>query len=111
MSTAERRAATAAYKKREAIAGIYLVRSSGSSGQWVGHTQDVDAIRNRVWFSLRTGAHTNRELQAAWDRDGEGSFDLEPLEFVDKDALGLDPIKTLRALAALWRDKLGADAV
>ena len=106
-----RRAAIAAYKKRESVAGIYVVRSAASGEAWVGHTPDIDAIRNRIWFSLRTGGHTNRPLQAAWNRDGEAAFSLEPLELVDDETLGFMADKVLRSKAGEWRAKLSAGAV
>lgn len=105
----DRKAAVAAYKKRESIAGIYVIRSAGG-GVWVGHARDIDAIRNRAWFSLRTGGHTSRTLQAAWNAEGESAFELEPLELVEPEELGFNPEKILRDRAAAWREKLGAEA-
>lgn len=111
MDQPSRRAATAAYKKRESIAGIYALRCAATAETWVGHTHDLDAIGNRLWFTLRAGGHMNRRLQAAWTRDGEAAFTLEPLELVDADTLGFTPDKVLRARATGWRERLGADAV
>ena len=111
MEREARRAAVAAYKKRESIAAIYVVRSAGSGEAWVGHTPNIDTIRNRIWFALRTGGHMNKALQAAWNRDGEDAFSLEPLELVDGETLGFMADKVLRAKAADWRDKLSAGAV
>lgn len=108
MNTIDKRAAAAAYKKRETIAGIYAIRSSG--GVWVGYARDIDAIQNRAWFSLRTGAHMSKSLQAAWNAEGEAAFSLEPLELVDADTLGFNPEKVLRDRAAGWREKLGAES-
>lgn len=105
-----RRAAAAAYKKREAMAGVYAVRSAGG-GVWVGYARDIDAIRNRVWFTLRTGGHMSGSLQAAWDAEGEAAFDLEPLELVEDDRLGFTPEKVLRERAGHWRERLGGEAI
>lgn len=106
-----RRAAIAAYRKRESIAGIFSVRSAASGECWIGHTPDIDAIGNRIWFTLRAGSHMNKALQAAWLRDGEAAFALEPLELIDPDALGFTGDKVLRARAADWREKLSAAAL
>ncbi len=105
----DRKAAVAAYKKREAMAGIYAIRAAGG-GVWVGYARDIDAIGNRVWFTLRTGAHTTRSLQQAWNAEGEAAFSLEPLELVDAETLGFNPEKVLRDHAGTWREKLGAEA-
>jgi hypothetical protein len=109
MDKQQRRAATAAYRKREAIAGIYAIRSAGG-GLWVGHARDIDTIRNRAWFSLRNGGHASASLQSAWRAEGEGAFELEPLELVDGDTLGFNPHGVLRERAAAWRERLGAEA-
>ncbi|MBX3529990.1 MAG: GIY-YIG nuclease family protein [Rhizobiaceae bacterium] len=109
MNTIDRKAAAAAYKKRETIAGIYAIRSA-AGGVWVGYARDIDAIQNRAWFSLRTGAHMSKSLQAAWNAEGEAAFSLEPLELVDADTLGFNPEKALRDRASGWREKLGAES-
>ncbi len=109
MSMIDKKAATAAYKKREAMAGVYVVRSA-SGGAWVGHARDVDAIKNRLWFTLRTDAHMNKALQAAWNAEGEAAFQLEPVELVDVDELGFNPDRVLRDRVTAWRERLGADA-
>ena len=108
MERDQRRAAIAAYRKRESIAAVFAVRSAASGECWVGHTPDIDSIRNRIWFSLRSGGHINRALQAAWNRDGEAAFELEPLDFVDRDTLGFIADKVLRARARDWAERLSA---
>ncbi len=106
-----RRAAAADYRKRKSIAGIFSVRSCASGECWVGHAPDIDTIRNRIWFTLRTGGHMNRTLQAAWNRDGEDAFAFEPMELVDEETLGFTPDKVLKAKAGEWRGRLSALSV
>lgn len=110
MDGSERKAATAAYKEREAVAGIYVLRAA-SGAAWVGHARDIDAIGNRLWFTLRNGSHLNKALQAAWQSEGEAAFSLEPLELVDADTLGFTPDKVLRTRASAWCERLGAQPV
>ena len=110
MSSIDRKAATAAYKKRESMAGVFVIRTA-RGGAWVGHARDIDAIQNRLWFTLRTRAHLNKQLQAAWDAEGESAFSLEPVELVDAEELGFNADKVLRDRVTAWREKLGADAV
>lgn len=109
MDSRDRKAATAAYKKREAVAGLFVVRQAPSGATWVGYARDVEAIQNRVWFSLRTGGHTNRALQAAWNSAGESAFSFEVVDLVDADALGLNPEKVLRERVAAWCKEFGAN--
>ena len=107
MQKLDRKQATADYKKRETIAGVYAVRSA-KGDVWVGHARDIDAVRNRIWFMLRIGGHMNKSMQAAWDEVGESGFELEPLELVDSETLGFTPDKVLGGFAARWRERLGA---
>ena len=111
MERDQRRAAIASYRKRESVAAIFAVRSSVSGECWVGHTPDIDSIRNRIWFSLRSGGHINRALQAAWNRDGEAAFELEPLAFIDRETLGFIADKVLRDRAREWAAKLAAATI
>lgn len=110
MSSFDRKAATAAYKKREAVAGIYAVRCAATGQVWVGRAGDLATIRTRLWFGLRTGANTHPPLQAAWNAHGADSFSLEIIEELKednpsfRDALLRDRIKH-------WRGALGADVV
>ncbi len=109
MDSGNRKAATAAYKKRETVAGVFVVRQAPSGSAWVGYARDVDTIQNRVWFSLRTGGHTNRALQAAWNGAGESAFSFEVVDLVDADVLGFNPEKVLRERVTAWCTELGAN--
>jgi hypothetical protein len=104
----DRRAAIAAYKKRDSVAGIYAVRCTSSNQVWVGQTFNLDAIQNRVWFSLRMGSSSNRELQIAWRAHGAESFTLEPIERLKEEESSYVRDALLRERAVHWRSTLGA---
>lgn len=87
MKTDDRKAAIAAYKKRKSIAGIFAVRCAASGEAWVGRALDLDTIQNRIWFALRQGNHSNRELQGAWSAHGEAGLSFETLERLKEDEL------------------------
>src|SRR3954452_4347643 len=76
----DKKAAIAAYKKREHAAGIFAVRCAASGQAWVGQTLTLDTIQNRIWFSLRNGGHSNRDLQSVWTAHGADAFTFETLE-------------------------------
>ena len=48
---------------------------------------NLDTIQNRIWFSLRMGSHTNRDLQSAWAAHGADAFSFEPLEQLEDEEL------------------------
>ena len=108
MEKAERRAAAAAYKERKAPAGVFALRAVATGEVWVGHAPDLDKIWNRLSFTLRTGGHPRRALQAAWNAQGEAGFSFEVLEKLDDELEGHFLRSELDDRAAAWRAKLGA---
>lgn len=85
MDKAQRKAAVAEYKKREDAIGIFAVRCAASGEAWVGETLNLDTIKNRIWFGLRLGGATNKDMQRAWVLHGGDSFAFEVLERLDPD--------------------------
>lgn len=108
----DRKALIAAYKERKTAAGIYAVRCEASGRVWVGRTPNLDTVGNRLRFSLRSGTHPNRALQAAWSARGDDGFSIEPLERLEADdepAFARD--RLLKDRLAHWRSRLDAPAV
>lgn len=110
MDTSSRKAAAAAYKKRETVAGIYAIRSAATGAIWVGHARDIEAIGNRIRFTLRTRAHSSKSLQAVFDAHGQDDLGLEELELLDAEQLAPGAERILRERAAHWRERLSAEA-
>src|SRR5271165_7155605 len=79
----DRKAAIAAYKERKADVGIYVVRCAASGQQWVGSTQDLRTIWNRVSFTLRLGNGRPPSLQQAWTKHGAGSLTFDVVERIE----------------------------
>ena len=102
MKTDDRKAAIAAYKKRKSIAGIFAVRCAASGEAWVGRALDLDTIQNRIWFALRQGNHSNRELQGAWSAHGEAGLSFETLERLKEDELPYVRDTLLRERLSHW---------
>jgi hypothetical protein len=107
----DRKAAITAFKKRKNSAGIFAVRCKPTSEVWIGQTLNLETIQNRIWFSLRVGNNSNRDLQRAWSAHGEASFAFEPLEPLKEEELPYVRDALLRERAVYWRSMLNGLAV
>lgn len=108
MERSIRRAAAAALKETKVSAGIYLVRASKGGGVWVGRAPNLAAIENRVMFSLRTGSHPSKSLQAAFDAAPD-SLCIEIAERLPQEAHPSSHNRLLQARVAAWAEQLGAE--
>ena len=106
MKSEDKKAAIAAYKERKTVAGIYAVRCGISGQVWVGQTPNLDTIQNRIWFALRQGSHSNRDLQQAWATHGSDSLAFEPIERLKDEELDYVRAALLKERAAHWRSTL-----
>ena len=111
MKIGDRKAAIAAYKKRKSAAGIYAVRCVASGKAWVGQTLNLETIQNRIWFSLRAGGHSNRELQSAWAAHGADAFAFEPLEQLKDEDLPYVRDTLLKERELHWRSALNGSVI
>lgn len=110
MKIDDRKAAIAAYKKRKSAAGIYAVRCAPTGQAWIGQTLNLETIQNRIWFSLRAGGHSNRELQSAWAAHGADAFGFEPLEQLKEEEQPYVRDSLLKERFIHWRSALnGSD--
>ena len=60
--------------------GIYLIRNKETGQVLVASSRNVHGAINRIRFELRLGSHSDRALQAQWDRIGPARFDFEVVE-------------------------------
>ncbi|MDE3175781.1 MAG: GIY-YIG nuclease family protein [Pseudomonadota bacterium] len=107
----DRRAAITAYKERKSVAGVYALRCAPSGEAWVGETLDIDKVWNRLAFSLRSGSHPRRALQAAWTAHGAAAFAFEALERLPEAPSTYARDAALKERRDFWRDKLAAAPV
>ena len=106
MSSIDKKAAIAAYKKREAPACIYALTCAKAGQRWIGHSPDLDAMPNRLWFTLSLGNHRSTELQAAFNRHGRDAIAIEVVERFEED---IQPEgAALKERLSFWRDKTDA---
>ena len=112
MQKQDRKAATQAYKERKSVPGVFAVRCTATGQTWVGEWADVEKIQNRIWFTLRQGAHQNAELSTAWAKHGEAAFSFDVLERLDeKDDAFFTPNAFLKTRGAHWRQTLNAQPI
>ena len=90
--------------------GVYAIRDRETGRVLLGASRNVHAALNRARFELRMRSHSNRTLQAEWDRSGPERFAFEVLELVkEREDPAFDYAGELQALEALHRELL-ADA-
>ncbi|MCX5481167.1 GIY-YIG nuclease family protein [Kaistia geumhonensis] len=111
MDRERRKAAVDAYRKRKDAPGIYAIRSRSSGAVFVGQTPDVEAIANRIFFSLRFGSHPGAALQAAFDKNGEIDLAFEVLERIEPPETPYLLRAILKDRLSAWRSRLGAALV
>ena len=109
--TTDRKAAIAAYKERKTVAGIFVIRCTATSETWVGQSPNVEKIQNRIWFSLRQGAHTCRSLQSAWTAHGPEALTFGECERLEEEEIAYVRDALLKERVLHWRTELRAMAV
>lgn len=103
----DRKAAIRQYKESRRPMGAYRVRNNRNGKSLVGTAVNVPAMLNRQQAQLRMGLHPNRELQQDWNALGPEAFEFEILDTIEPaDRADYDPSEDLRALEALWLEKL-----
>jgi hypothetical protein len=103
----DRKALIREYKNAPRQAGIAVIRNTASGRVLLLAGRDIPALLNRHRAQLRFGAHRNAELQRDWATQGEQAFAVEIVDtLAPKDTPDYDPGDDLRALEALWLEKL-----
>ena len=105
--TIDRKAAAREYKETPRTMGVGVVRDRQNQKALVVSGVDIPSLLNRHRAQLRLGAHRIKPMQADWNAHGEAAFEFEVLDTLKpKDEPGYDPSDDLRALEALWIEKL-----
>jgi hypothetical protein len=111
MTPEQRKAASAAYKERKSVAGVYALRCVPTGEVWVGGSLTLETVRQRIEFSLRSGGDPHRDLQAAWTAHGPAAFAFDELERLEEEDLPYVREALLKDRLADWRARLGATAL
>jgi hypothetical protein len=111
MKREDRKAAVAAYRKREVATGIYAVRCLPTGAVWVGQAPDLSTIQNRLWFTLRLANNTHRSLQDAWREQGPEAFTFEIVECLEEEEIDYVRARLLQERLMHWAEKLQATRI
>jgi hypothetical protein len=96
------------YKERAPNRGAYVIRCAVSDRVWAGASTNLDAARNRAWFTLRLGQHGDRALQAEWNTHGEATFQYDVLETLEDDVSPMAMSDLLKEKMRDWATRLDA---
>lgn len=107
-SNVNKKEAIRKFKERKPLVGIFALRCTANGEVWVGTSRNLDATRNRSWFSLRLGSHIDKPLQAEWNAHGEAAFQYEILETLDDDLHPLAVRDLLKEKGNQWVAQLSA---
>lgn len=111
MDRNERKAATAAYKEKKVVSGIYAVRCLPPGQVWLGRAPDLATIQSRLWFTLRQGGHPHRLLQEAWSSYGAEAFEFEIIERIEDDEPAYARERRLKERLEHWLQRLQASRI
>lgn len=95
------------YKERQKPAGVFQVKNTANGKVLLGSSLNLDGVLNRHKFTLNTGHHCNKALQADWNEYGPDPFVFEILEEVkitDEPNFNLNDELTL--LEQIWLEEL-----
>ncbi len=107
----DRKAAIAAYKDRAVNAGVFAFRCGASGAVWVGASQTLGTIENRIRFTLRMGGNRTPGLPEAWAATAGEGFAFEVLEQLDPEMGAIARDTALKARVAFWREALTAQPI
>ncbi|MHB8080011.1 MAG: GIY-YIG nuclease family protein [Candidatus Krumholzibacteriia bacterium] len=103
----DRKALRREYQETPRPMGVFRVHNTANGKSFVGSSVDLPAMLNRQRAQLGFGGHPNRELQREWREMGAQAFAFEVLDTLKpREEPGWDPAGELRALEALWLEKL-----
>jgi GIY-YIG catalytic domain len=84
--------------------GIFAVRCLANEKMFIGQSENLDGIFNRIKFQLNADCHNQKDLQADWNEFGSEKFEFEVLEQLELRE-NLDIKKELEFLEDLWLEK------
>lgn len=94
------------YKETPIQSGVYKITNTANKKIYIGSTNNLKRL-NGVQFMLKMNNHTNKALQADWNKFGETSFEIEILEVLKKKEEGFfDTKRELAKLEEQWIAKL-----
>jgi hypothetical protein len=108
MNKQDRKSAIAQFKERKSACGIYVVICTATGEAWVGISRNLEAQKNSLWFTLKTGSGPFQSLLAAWAEHGEKAFRFEELDRLKDDFSTILRAGELRKRQKIWLERLQA---
>lgn len=93
------------YKLTPQPMGIFQIRNLTNEKVFIGKSENLDGIFNRIEFQLKAGVHQDKKLQEDWNEFGADKFVFEILEELEQRP-NLDLKKELEFLEDLWLEKI-----
>lgn len=69
-----------AYKQNPPPMGVYQIKNKVNEKILIGSNMNLHGKKNSWQLQLKTGTHSNKELQADWNKYGPDAFAFEVLE-------------------------------
>ena len=95
------------YKQMRPQMGVYLLRCRQADRVYIGASQNIKGMLNRIRFQLAAGSIPNRRLQKIWDDYGNDSFTEEVVEVLEygRDESKTDYTEELEILKEMCKEK------
>ncbi|MBN2358669.1 MAG: GIY-YIG nuclease family protein [Deltaproteobacteria bacterium] len=95
------------YRENPPAAGVFVVTNRANGKVFVGSGHNVQGVLNSQRAQLKWHSHMTRALQQDFDQYGETQFEFAVVDTLEPSGEpGHDLVEELRALEALWLDKL-----
>jgi hypothetical protein len=95
------------YKQTIQEMGVFQIKNRINGKLFIGNAKNLKGILNSNKFQLKTGRHSNQELQQDYDNYGEANFDFEVLDLLKpKEDHAGDYSEELNMLEEMWLEKL-----
>lgn len=79
-----KRDATRAYKERKLVGGVYTITNTVNDKYILGHTANLESVRNRFQFAVTTGSTVDPRVRSDWAEFGARAFRLDVLEELEQ---------------------------
>ena len=94
------------FKEAKVEGGIYVITNKQNGKKLVASTRNFKTL-NGTKFTLETGTHINRLLQAEWNQFGKEAFEIEKVEVLKpSENEYFDEKKELEKLLNKWIEEL-----
>ena len=87
--------------------GIYQIKNNINGKIFIGKGINIQGLINRNIFQLKSGLHTNKDMQKDFNDAGEAYFTYEVLDYLKpKEDNDCDYTEELKILESMWLEKL-----